>query len=210
MRAARDLCRRLTTQGPGPRRVPVPSRAVLAVVVVWGVFLLYVAQVQLPKNVLALPGQDRVTFTVANLAPQGWAFFTKSARDAEVLPYGRTGEGSWGSLLLAPHAAPRNAFGLDRGSRSQGIEIALLLDRASEKDWRECGEGGGSGPDGCLAGSDGGAAAPPVRRVENPSPSPTLCGRVALVQEKPVPWAWRDLVPERLTPERLLTLDVTC
>ncbi|MBB4889529.1 SdpA family antimicrobial peptide system protein [Streptomyces netropsis] len=187
-------------QGTSPRRVQVSGRSVLAVVAVWGVAVLYVAQVHVPKNVLSLPGQKQARSTVANVAPQGWAFFTKSPRDVEVLPYGRTADGTWTSLALTPHSSPHNAFGLDRASRSQGIEISLLLNLAEKKDWKECEEGLAD----CLAGARA------ARKVENPSPEPTVCGRVALVQEKPVPWAWRDLVDERTTPERFLTLDVTC
>ncbi|MFE0045139.1 SdpA family antimicrobial peptide system protein [Streptomyces albireticuli] len=172
----------------------------LAVVAVWSVVFLYVAQVHVPKNVISLPGQKQARSTVANVAPQGWAFFTKSPRDVEVLPYRQATNDTWTSLALTPHSSPRNAFGLDRASRSQGIEISLLLNLAEKKDWKECEEELAD----CLTG------ARPTRKVDNPSPAPTVCGRVALVQEKPVPWAWRDLVDERATPERFLTLDVTC
>lgn len=191
---------RRATQGTPPRRVQVSGRSVLAIAAVWSVAILYVAQVHVPKNVLSLPGQKQARSTVANVAPQGWAFFTKSARDVEVLPYRRTANGTWTSLALTPHSSPHNAFGLDRASRSQGIEISLLLNLAEKKEWQECEAGLAD----CLA------AARAARKVENPSPEPTVCGRVALVQEKPVPWAWRDLVDERTTPERFLTLDVTC
>ncbi|MFF4159236.1 SdpA family antimicrobial peptide system protein [Streptomyces sp. NPDC001678] len=176
-------------------------RSVLAVVIVWSVAVLYVAQVHVPKNVLSLPGQKQVRATVANVAPQGWAFFTKSPRDVEVLPYRQAAAGGWASLALTPHSSPHNAFGLDRASRSQGIEISLLLNLAEKKEWKECGENDLAD---CLAN------ARPSRKVRNPSPEPTVCGRVALVQEKPVPWAWRDLVDERTTPERYLAMDVTC
>ncbi|WP_246430637.1 SdpA family antimicrobial peptide system protein [Streptomyces rectiverticillatus] len=191
---------RKATDGPAPRRVQVSGRSFLAVAAVWSVAVLYVAEVHVPKNVLSLPGQKQVRSTVTNVAPQGWAFFTKSPRDVEVLPYGQTADGSWTSLALTPHSSPRNTFGLDRASRSQGIEIALLLNLAEKKDWKECEEDLA----GCLAG------ARPSRTVKNPSPEPTVCGRVALVQEKPVPWAWRDLVDQRTTPERHLAMDVTC
>ncbi|WP_234365864.1 SdpA family antimicrobial peptide system protein [Streptomyces albireticuli] len=191
---------RRATHGVSPRRVQVSGRSVLALVAVWSLAILYVAQVHVPKNVLSLPGQKQARSTVADVAPQGWAFFTKSPRDVEVLPYRQAVSGDWTSLALTPHSSPRNAFGLDRASRSQGIEISLLLNLAEKKDWQECEEDLAD----CLAG------ARPARKVENPSPEPTVCGRVALVQEKPVPWAWRDLVDERTTPERFLTLDVTC
>ncbi|MEW2574985.1 SdpA family antimicrobial peptide system protein [Streptomyces syringium] len=176
-------------------------RSVLLVVIAWSMAVLYVAQVHVPKNVLSLPGQKQVRSTVANVAPQGWAFFTKSPRDVEVVPYRQTADGSWTSLALTPHSSPHNTFGLDRASRSQGIETSLLLNLAEKREWKECEENDLAD---CLA------DARSSRKVKNPSPEPTVCGHVALVQEKPVPWAWRDLVDERATPERYLAMDVTC
>ncbi|WP_308404824.1 hypothetical protein [Streptomyces sp. XM4011] len=49
-----------------------------------------------------------------------------------------------------------------------------------------------------------------MRDRTNPSPEPTLCGRIAVLQLRPVPWAWRDLLPDTHTPDSLVSLDVTC
>lgn len=166
----------------------------------WAVVLTYVAQAQLPKNVITLPGQKDVRHAIANLAPQGWAFFTKSPREPEIGPY-RKSPADWKPLALTPHSSPRNVFGLNRESRAQGVEIALLLSGAQNDDWRECTDGRQQ----CL--NDFGA---PARRVENRSPDPTLCGTVGLLREKPTPWAWRDLVPEPHSPEAVMVLEVTC
>ena len=187
-----------TRKGRG--RASVSRKSVIVICAVWAVVVTYVAQVQLPKNVITLPGQKAARHTVANMAPQGWAFFTKSPRDPEMVPYRKT-TAEWKPLALTPHSSPRNAFGLDRESRAQGVEIALLLSAAQKKDWRECADSRQS----CL--NDFGA---PARRVENRSPEPTLCGTVGLLQEKPTPWAWRDLVHESHSPEQVMVLEVTC
>ncbi|MFD9436147.1 SdpA family antimicrobial peptide system protein [Streptomyces sp. NPDC060002] len=175
-------------------------KSVIAVCAVWAVVIAYVAQEQLPKNVLSLPGQTKARHTVANMAPQGWAFFTKSPRDAEIVPYKKSASG-WKQASLTPHSSPHNAFGLDRRSRAQGVEIALLLSAAQKDDWHACTS---SRPQ-CLAGYGA-----PGRHLRNRSPEPTLCGTVGLLQEKPTPWAWRDLVPEAHTLERVMVLEVTC
>ncbi|WP_314225670.1 SdpA family antimicrobial peptide system protein [Streptomyces zaehneri] len=180
--------------------VSVSMKSMAVVCAVWVFIIAYVAQEQLPKNVISLPGQTKARHTVANMAPQGWAFFTKSPRDAEIAPYKRSASG-WKSASLTPHSSPHNAFGLDRRSRAQGVEIALLLSAAQKDDWHSC----TSGRPQCL---DGYGA--PGRHIANRSPEPTLCGTVGLLQEKPTPWAWRDLVPEAHSPERVMVLEVTC
>ncbi|WP_323375807.1 SdpA family antimicrobial peptide system protein [Streptomyces alkaliterrae] len=179
------------------------SRRWLAVTgVLWAVAALYVAQANLPKNVIELPGQDKAATAVGPVAPQGWAFFTKSPRDVELVPYVYR-DGEWRSALRAPHARPSNAFGLDRASRSQGIEMALLLERAGElTDWADCA--------GALTAVDCLDTAAASDRVRNPSPEPSLCGTAAIVQMRPVPWAWRDLLPGTHTPEKAATWKVSC
>ncbi|MDX3853407.1 SdpA family antimicrobial peptide system protein [Streptomyces sp. AK02-01A] len=178
----------------------VPRKLVWAAVAVCVILSLYVAQVHLPRNVLTLPGQQAVTPVANSVAAQGWAFFTKSPRDPALIPYIQRG-GVWRNELLAPHSEPRNAFGFDRRSRSQGIEIAMLsLEAPKEAKWKEC---SGDLPT-CLA-----SAHVPVA-TSNRSPEPSLCGRVALVQEAPTPFAWRDLRAEKLIPKSVLALEVAC
>ncbi|TGA95545.1 SdpA family antimicrobial peptide system protein [Streptomyces sp. MZ04] len=180
--------------------VAVSPKAIVSIILIWAVAILYAVQEQLPKNVISLPAQKEVKHTVANMAPQGWAFFTKSPRDPEVIPFKRE-SGNWESKSLTPHAEPRNAFGLNRASRAQGVEIAMLLSAAKQDDWHSCDESRAT----CL--EKFGAAA---RSIDNKQPNPTLCGTIGLSAERPTPWAWRDLVPETHTPERVLVVEVTC
>lgn len=194
----RSACATFTHRGTGT--VSVSARSVAVVCAVWSVVALYAIQEQVPKNVITLPAQSEVKHTVVNLAPQGWAFFTKSPRDPEVVPYRKSSDG-WRALSLTPHSSPHNAFGLDRESRAQGVEIAMLLSAAQKDDWRDCTDSSET----CLANTDAAA-----RQVRNGSPDPTLCGTVGLLQERPTPYAWRDLVPESHSTERVMVLEVAC
>ncbi|QES46503.1 SdpA family antimicrobial peptide system protein [Streptomyces venezuelae] len=195
-----DWRERLPVRTDQQLAVDVPRRLVWTVSVMWAIVALYVAQVHVPRNVVTLPGQHTVAPLANSVAAQGWAFFTKSPRDAALIPYTERA-GGWRNELLAPHSEPQNAFGLDRRSRSQGIEIAMLsLEAPKEAKWKEC----SSDLPACLA-----SANPPVATT-NRSPEPSLCGRVALVQEEPVPFAWRDLKAEKLMPKSVLALEVTC
>ncbi|MFD7258471.1 SdpA family antimicrobial peptide system protein [Streptomyces sp. NPDC059874] len=188
----------------GENSVSVPTKAIVVVVAVWAVVIAYVVQEQIPRNVVTLPAQKAARHAVVNIAPQGWAFFTKSPRDPEVIPFGKkAGEGGmdWKPLSLTPHASPRNAFGLNRESRAQGVEISMLLAAAQKDDWRDCTEGRRD----CLA-----QYGDPARQIGNGSPDPTLCGTVGLLQERPTPWAWRDLLSDSHSVERVMVLEVTC
>ncbi|WP_428985883.1 SdpA family antimicrobial peptide system protein [Streptomyces pyxinicus] len=184
----------------GSQTIAVSRRAIIVVCLAWAIIVLYVAQEQLPKNTITLPAQNEVRHTVVNVAPQGWAFFTKSPRDVEVVPYGKRA-GKWRSLSMTPHSSPRNFFGLDRASRAQGVEVAMVLSAAQKSDWHPCTQVRES----CLA-----KFGPPTRTIRNDSPEPSLCGTVGLLQERPTPWAWRDLVDDTHSPERVMVLRVTC
>ncbi|MCY0955243.1 SdpA family antimicrobial peptide system protein [Streptomyces sp. H27-S2] len=182
--------------------IAVPRPWIAAIAVLWTLVSLYIAQSFLPHNVLPLPAQADARKAAAVVAPQGWAFFTKSAKDPQYAPY-RLIDGGWKSVALTPHSRPSNFFGFDRAPRSQGIEIALLLHQEDIK-WSAC-ESSAPVAD-CLARS----TAEAVNTVTNPSPSPSLCGRAAVAEMRPVPWAWRHLSPERHTPQRVAVWEVRC
>ncbi|MFD5013815.1 SdpA family antimicrobial peptide system protein [Streptomyces chartreusis] len=190
----------LRSHSPG-HSVAVPRVWVTAIVVTWVVVCLYVAQSFVPHNVISLPGQSSARKAATVVAPQGWAFFTKSAKDAQYAPYRMT-DGQWHSAALTPHSRPSNVFGLDRAPRSQGIETALLLHQKTVR-WTSCTDT--TSVTQCLT-----HAAARAVKTTNPSPAPTLCGRAAVAEMKPVPWAWRHLSPERHTPERVAVWDVKC
>ncbi|MBH1933016.1 SdpA family antimicrobial peptide system protein [Streptomyces sp. AV19] len=166
----------------------------------WVVVILYVAQSFLPSNAVTLPGQDSVKKPASAVVPQGWAFFTKSAKDPTYAPY-REVDGHWKSIALTPHSRPSNLFGFDRASRTQGVEVALML-RQKETRWTDCDSA--DSPTECLE------RVKSRMKTTNPSPSPSLCGRAAVVEMKPIPWAWRDLSEEKATPTRVASWEVEC
>lgn len=198
MRISRRL--RISPARPA-HRVPVPRPWVTALTAGWTVVALYVAQSFLPHNVISLPGQDGARSVATVVAPQGWAFFTKSATDPQYAPY-RFLDGQWESASLTPHSRASNTFGFDRASRSQGIEIALLLHEEGIK-WTRCDTSAPLGE--CLE-----RAADQTIALTNSSPSPTLCGRAAVAEMHPVPWAWRHLSPDQHTPKRVAVWNVKC
>ena len=168
-----------------------------ALVVVWAVLIVYVVYPVLPYSSLRLPGARALNTLV--WAPQGWAFFTRNPREEKQFVYGR-GPGGWRPVLLAPHARLRNTLGLDRKSRAQGVEMALLVAGPPADAWVPC-----EGPvPACLERLPRGV---PVR---SGVPNPTMCGAVAVVLREPVPWAWLKADEPIEMPSSILPLEVAC
>jgi antimicrobial peptide system SdpA family protein len=183
---------------PGAARDSALGAFGVAVVLFWMTVVAYAVHPALPYNPVHLPFADQLRSLV--LAPQGWAFFTRDPREEKQLIYGRGPDGAWWSMMLAPHARMSNALGLDRRSRAQGVEMALLISVAPQDGWRDC-EGT---VEACLR------RLPPGAAARNPSPHPTLCGSLAIVLQKPVPWAWVDSRRPVSMPSRMLPLEVAC
>ncbi|MFI1302349.1 SdpA family antimicrobial peptide system protein [Streptomyces sioyaensis] len=114
--------------------------------------------------------------------PQSWAFFTKPPSDPEFVPYTVSGDGVAYAAQL-PNSRADNLFGLTRRQRAQGPEVAYMANQV--RAWKNCEETAGDCP-AVVAGS----SAP--TSVTNSSPVPSLCGRLVLVESRPVPWKFRD------------------
>lgn len=185
---------------PAEERRRILGRMALALCAFWGAVAVLVVEPQLPDNALDVPGAAAVEPHLRAVTPQGWAFFTRSPREPKLTAWRHDG-GAWEPALLGPHAEPRNAFGFDRASRAQPVEAAILNNRVPEKAWIDCGR---ADLPRCL--ERPGA----VTRVGSTGPSPTLCGRVALVVREPWPWAWARGAPDGEMPARTARLEVEC
>lgn len=169
---------------------------VAAVVVAWVVVAVYVVHAAIPGPVLSLPGPDRRV--VRTYVPQGWAFFTRDAREDRTRVF-TLSDGTW-HLEGGPNGEPRYAFGLRRYARVQMGELNELVRLTDDDAWTEC-SGGWSD---CLDESR------EVVRVTNPVAAPSLCGEVGAVTYEPVPWAWAASVGPEDMPARTVRWQVSC
>jgi antimicrobial peptide system SdpA family protein len=161
----------------------------------WTLLAVYAAFPAAPYSPLRLPHPDAVEFWV----PQGWAFFTRNPREQRVFFYTRTA-GGWTSPSRTPHGRPRNAFGFNRASRAEGVEMALLMDALKGAHWGKC----VGAPFACLD-------AVPVRtHLKNATAHAVFCGTVGMVLQDPVPWAWQDLAGRFNMPSLVLKTEVAC
>lgn len=176
------------------------AAACLALIVLGGTLAISIF-LSLPSNVLSSRDGSTLRAVAAEVMPQGWSFFTKPPNDPEVVPYLVRSDGSLAYASQFPNAAPENLFGISRVQRAQGPEMAFLANHGTE--WHTC--TAGAEPDCRRLAADS-----PGDPVENTAPSPTLCGRVVLVETRPVPWAYRNEYSGWRLDSRATGLDVTC
>jgi antimicrobial peptide system SdpA family protein len=164
---------------------------------VWVTLGLYVVQPLLPYSPVRLPYAEalRTQFW----APQGWAFFTRSPREARTYVFTRH-DGQWSSAALTPVSRPSNDFGLSRAARAQGIELGMLLMASPPSEWQPCDTA-------LLVCLDHASI---MGTVKNASPRPTLCGVVGLTHQEPLPWAWRRSRTTINMPASIVVLEVQC
>lgn len=173
--------------------------AAVALIVSWSIVFGYVVHAALPLNPIRLPLEESLHANV--WAPQGWAFFTRDAREDRFFVFRRGAAGdTWQPALMSPHNKPSNAFGMDRKTRAQGVEMGLMFNAAPKQAWRSC----KGDPVACL--SD----APVAFQMANISPRPTLCGDVGLVLQPPVPWAWARLPHTSQMNSRVARVKAVC
>ncbi|WP_157887512.1 SdpA family antimicrobial peptide system protein [Frondihabitans sp. PAMC 28766] len=147
-----------------------------------------VYQVNQPENALTSPWQIAARPVVQTFLPEQWAFFTKSPREEVLTSFSETASHGWQSSSLFPHSRADHAFGWNRVSRAQGVEIGLISAGLKKTDWRKCPASDGSLE--CV-GRFASSADASREKVENASLRPTLCGPTAIAKIKPDPWAWR-------------------
>lgn len=152
----------------------------------------------MPTNIISTEIPDTARKTVLRIAPQGWAFFTRDPQSVYIAAYRLTSDG-YDDAMITPQGRVENLWGISRRARAQGPEIAQLADEVET--WTECED-----PESCLAG----LTASEAQHVSNNTPDPTLCGLVALAQEKPVPWSFRSFGLEKATVASASLLNIAC
>ena len=150
----------------------------------------------MPYNAMSIPG-ERELQTMA-WAPESWRFFTRDPQEENLLPYVLEGDGF--RLATPARGTTTYAFGIDRAGRTHGMEVAMLIEGFPKSSFHACDDA----PAECLARTTR------IIRTKNRNPSPTLCGSVGVVLQKPVPWAWARSGKDITMPSRVVRLEVTC
>lgn len=135
------------------------------------------------------------------VTPQGWSFFTRSAKEPNTVAFGSNGS----PLSKLPTSRTTNAFGLNREGRAQGIEIGLITASIGEKSFHDCKDL--NLPD-CLAEARNTNLEP--IKVHNPVTRPSLCGEVFLFSTRPYSYEYRKYVKSPYYGEGWVNLEIEC
>lgn len=162
----------------------------------WATVAVYAVHASMPFNPVRLPYAHALD--IRAVLPQGWNFFTRDAREPDLLFFGRTPAGEWRSLSIGPNSNAATWFGARRTARAQGIESGLLVSHLSGAPWSGC----ATEPTACLERTKLAA------EVTNISPDPTLCGDVGFARQEPLPWAWSG--SKTIMPSKVMRVRIKC
>ena len=131
----------------------------------------------LPRNPLSVSLLVRASSLIA--VPEGWAFFTRDARETDVVGYAQEA-GEWKQVDGIPYS--RTWYSLDRRGRMLSSEIQWVAGfmKTNHAELIRC-------PmdelDQCLSSAE-------EYEVAAPSSAFSFCGKIALLLIDPTPWAW--------------------
>jgi antimicrobial peptide system SdpA family protein len=167
----------------------------LSLLMIFGITLSLIAMANLPNNAIAIKSKTRTFFQ--SFSPQGWAFFTRDAREEIIEVYSRDQKGNWEKVNV-PGSSFRYAFGLNRKGRAFGVEINRLLSQFKEQDWTKSRQAEWYSINDSLI----------KHEVNNPCPLPICKGNLLVKISPPVPWAWLGSKKKVIMPYKILRLDV--
>lgn len=155
--------------------------------------------VSLPLNPVQAHIKSQRVFQA--LAPQGWAFFTRSAREAQVVLYAVQDDST---LVPVPHQHARatNLMGLRRTSTRMLLELQTLKQQLPDElfrntTWNYQADVYGDVPD-------------TMYTVKPVLLDPVLCGNYVLVLQEHVPWAWSSNLHTIRMPAKVIKFHVAC
>lgn len=134
--------------------------------------------------------------------PQGWAFFTRDPQEPQTHLYVHSVDG-WEAASRPAPTAVRSLFGLNRGARLYDHEVGLVMSAIPPTGWAECDQ---EDHIRCL----GSLEPVPDLVVDNPFDPPQLCGTLGMLQQEPVPWAWREDAEAVQMPVVGAVVEVSC
>lgn len=139
---------------------------------------------------------------VYTFIPQGWAFFTRNPREAQIQLYKQDTDSTWKKMNHF-HAHYSNYFGLSRKTTAMISELQYIkMNYIKDSDFIDCESNYQRGILGCVPDS--------TIIVPNKFEKPILCGEYILTFQEPIPWAWSKSMDKILMPSKVIRLNIQC
>jgi len=120
--------------------------------------------------------------------PQGWSFFTRDPREANIDLYKYNREGNLNKILISG-SEPTNLFGISRKARIVGYEVSNILGNIPQNKWIE------KDKNNLFTSMD---SIPVLNIGEKTNLQLLKKGKYLLVESKPIPWVWRNYPKDRI------------
>lgn len=169
------------------------------ILVAWMIFSFTILFASLATTVVPSPLVNRND--IKAVTPQGWSFFSRDPREADLELYarGRGVQGTWTEVALGPNGATENALGLSREARARLMEIGAIHDRISSRHWLGCRGAVNQCKVGKLSNS-----------ISSPASDPYFCGEFILLRKEVLPWAWARSGSTAPMPYQAARFDIGC
>ena len=179
------------------RKQPLLVRATVLAALFSLAFLISI-NASMPLGVVDISGPVRPLFKV--FWPQGWAFFTKDPRTPWMVLYKKGDGGEWQLDDIGRNGEIKYGFGWRRTTRARLLEAGFISGLSTQK-----GIPCSTDPKVCLDTAEVDAIP-----IQNPTMTPLLCGLVGIVNQEPLPWAWRDAEAETTMHSVVAVYSVRC
>lgn len=146
-----------------------------------GCLLVFLLAASVPESTIKVSKASRMQLT--RIVPEGWAFFTRDPKGAELLMYEAGGDKQLRRFVQRP-GTPRYLFGINRKARIISQEFGKFQEYVPVADslWREI--------EGPIEKYSYLLDSLPTTKIPNSSHYPFINGIFILQKVEPVPWAW--------------------
>lgn len=152
----------------------------------------------LPDSAINRNEKSRINFI--SVMPQGWAFFTRNAREEKYFIYRQQPDSTWQRVNI-PGASLQYIFGLNRKGRAVTVELGTLLKQVDDSMWTQTNKK-------IEYIFKNGLDTVPSYKVKNICPDPLCTGNIIIQLKPPVPWAWADIEREIIMSSKFVKLYV--
>jgi antimicrobial peptide system SdpA family protein len=167
------------------------------VVSIWTILSILI--VTLKNNPIEIASD--MDYQVFKFVPQGWAFFTRNPREAQIIIYQIKNNNG---LIAYPqkHSSYHNIFGLYRKSSKiltelQSIKIKIPDTLYTNSEWNYQTEEYSLLPK-------------EIYSYDNEISEPFLCGEFLIVFQKSIPWAWSKSIKNIKMPSKMVRIKINC
>ncbi len=133
--------------------------------------------------------------------PQGWAFFTRNPREAQIVIYKKNSDNRFEEISQR-HSSYQNIFGLNRTASKVMSELQFVKRQINDSLYKNTMWSYQRGLYSKVAMN----AIP----VQNQMKDPILCGEYVVVYQKAIPWAWSRSLNRIKMPAKIIRLNIKC